>query len=245
MLEKFYKKKETSFAIVFIVIYVVVNSILQNVSNSIGYEMLFTIPANILIIAVLMVFIKKNDLLEYYGFGKVKVPALKLLFFLPLVVISTVNIWFGVRSSGDVLHMAIYFISMIFAAVLEELLFRGLLFKAMCKDSVKAAFIVTSLTFGLGHIVNLINGREGDKFATITQIFYAVAIGFLFAAVLYVGKSLIPCMISHAVFNSLSTFSNAQALEKVQIPVSVALCLIATVSAIAILMMDRNKPKEA
>ena len=49
-------------------------------------------------------------------------------------------------------------VSMLFVGVLEEVIFRGLLFLAMAKDSMKAAVIVSSVTFGMGHIVNLLSG---------------------------------------------------------------------------------------
>ena len=68
----------------------------------------------------------------------------------------------------------------------------------------------------------------------ICQIFYAVAIGFLLAAVLYVGKSLLPCIITHSMLNALSSFSNEAVIDAVQIPVSVVLCIVSAVSAVLI-----------
>lgn len=44
-------------------------------------------------------------------------------------------------------------------------------------------------------------------------------------------KSIIPCMITHSMLNALGTFSNEAAFDKIQIPVSLALCVIAGVSA--------------
>lgn len=38
-------------------------------------------------------------------------------------------------------------------------------------------------------------------------------------------------MITHSMLNALSTFSNEAALDKIQIPVSIALCVISGVSA--------------
>ncbi|MBQ0005736.1 MAG: CPBP family intramembrane metalloprotease, partial [Clostridiales bacterium] len=107
--------------------------------------------------------------------------------------------------------------------------------------------IVTSITFGIGHIVNLVNGNSADYVGTICQIFYAVAIGFLLAAVLYVGKSLIPCIITHSMLNALSSFSNETVISNIQIPVSIVLCVVSAVSAIVIFKNtkeDRIKEKE-
>ena len=95
----------------------------------------------------------------------------------------------------------------------------------------KSAVILTSILFGMGHIVNLFNGNSDNVLATICQLFYAAAVGFLFAAVLLTSESIIPCMITHSVLNALGTFSNEAALDEIQIPVAIALCVISGVSA--------------
>ena len=75
----------------------------------------------------------------------------------------------------------------------------------MSKDSLNQAIIVTSVTFGIGHILNLLNGAE--FISTMIQIVYAISIGYLFATILVKGKSLWPCIITHSVVNSLSIFN--------------------------------------
>ena len=72
------------------------------------------------------------------------------------------------------------------------------------KDSLKLAVVVTTITFGIGHILNLFNGS--DLIPTLIQICYATATGYLFAVLLIKGKSLWPCIITHSVVNSLSVF---------------------------------------
>lgn len=241
MLKKLYKKSEVWFAVAFIIAYVIGNSFLIQLSESTGLEMVYTIPYNLLLIGILFAFIRKNRLFRYYGLNKVRCKAGKLLYYVPLAVIATVNIWFGVCFKMSLLSTLVYFAAMIITGIAEETLFRGLLFKAMSKSSIKRAIIVTSITFGIGHIINLVNGNSANYAETICQIFYAVAIGFLLAAVLYVGKSLIPCIITHSVLNALSSFSNEAVINKIQIPVSVVLCVISAVSAVLIF---RNANRE-
>lgn len=231
MLEKLYKKSEVWFAVIFIVAYVVGDSVLMQASESAGLEMVYTIPYNLLLLGIMFAFIGKKHLLGYYGINKVKYKANKLMYYVPLAIIATVNIWFGVCFKMDVLATAVYFAAMIITGIVEEMLFRGLLFKAMCKSNIKSAIIVTSITFGIGHIVNLFNGNSANYVETICQIFYAVAIGFLLAAVLYVGESLLPCIITHSMFNALSAFSNEAVINKIQIPLSIILCVISAVNA--------------
>ena len=88
---------------------------------------------------------------------------------------------------------------------IEEIIFRGYLFRMMEKDSVKAATAVSSITFGIGHIVNLFNGAEFVP--TLFQICYAMAIGYLFVVIFRKSKSIVPCIIAHSVNNTLSIFN--------------------------------------
>ncbi len=69
----------------------------------------------------------------------------------------------------------LYVISMCCVGFLEEVIFRGLLFRAMEKENLKRAIIVSSLTFGLGHIVNLFNGSGKDLVSNMIQIVFAVS----------------------------------------------------------------------
>ena len=64
--------------------------------------------------------------------------------------------------------------------------------------------IVSVLTFGIGHIVNLLNGAE--LLPTIMQVCYAVSLGYLFVVIFYKSKSLVPCIVTHALINSLAVF---------------------------------------
>lgn len=91
---------------------------------------------------------------------------------------------------------------MINVVFLEEIIFRGILYKSIEKDNKKLAVIISSVTFGIGHIVNLFNGA--DLIPTLVQICYAVALGFLFVTVFDKSKSLIPCIVTHILINSLS-----------------------------------------
>ena len=141
---------------------------------------------------------------SYYGL--IKVTDLKsYLYFIPLLVIITVNLWGGIRINNTPSEILFHVITMINVGFIEEIIFRGFLFQMMAKDNVKSAIIVSSVTFGIGHIVNLLNGAE--FLPTVLQIGYAISIGYLFVIIFYKSKSLIPCIITHALFNSLSIFN--------------------------------------
>ena len=82
----------------------------------------------------------------------------------------------------------------------------------MAKDGVKSAIIVSSVTFGIGHIVNLINGSGAQLLPNLLQVMYAVAVGFAFVMIYCKTKSLMPCILTHSVFNGLSAFANEAAM---------------------------------
>ena len=113
----------------------------------------------------------------------------------------------------------------------EELIFRGFLFKAMLKDgNVKAAVIVSSVTFGMGHIINLFTGHE--LIATLIQVVFAVAMGFVFTLVFYKSGSLLPGILAHSFIDVASVFASNEGSQLVNlivhivvIVVSVAYCL--------------------
>ena len=106
---------------------------------------------------------------------------------------------------------------MINVGFIEEIIFRGFLFKMMAKESVKRAILASALTFGIGHIVNLLNGAS--TIPTLLQICYAVSLGYLFVIIFYKSKSLIPCIITHALINSLSIFNIETKISLYIIPI--------------------------
>ena len=96
---------------------------------------------------------------------------------------------------------------MFFVGFLEEIIFRGLLFNEKKKDSLVLAIIVSSITFGMGHIINLLNGSGTDLLNNILQIIYASAAGFMFVMIYLKTDSLIICILFHFLFNALSAFT--------------------------------------
>ena len=97
---------------------------------------------------------------------------------------------------------------MLFIGFIEEILFRGYLMELLSKKSVKSAIVVTSLTFGLGHMVNLVSGA--DCLGTVLQLVYAFAIGIMLSVFVIREKNIVPCCLFHGLFNALAAFSNEE-----------------------------------
>lgn len=202
---KLYKKNDLVFSIVLIVIYVVGASLCDTLSTAIGLPKSLTLLFFIIISAFVLRFLVKEKLTSKYGLCKTAMKPKKLLYFIPLVLLCTLNIVTGMSITKTVPVIVLEVLSMLFVGFLEEIIFRGFLFKAMAKDSLKPAVIVSSLTFGIGHIVNLINGAE--IIPTLCQIIGAIGFGFMCVMIFIKSKSLLPCIITHSVFNMLSVFT--------------------------------------
>ena len=211
-MKKLYEKTELGFALMWIGLYCVAMSVGDNLSANIGVEKSITLPIALILSAVLIWFLKKNDLFKKYGLCKSRVSAKQMLYYLPIFVLLTANLWYGIKLNMSLVESVLYILVMLGVGFLEEMIFRGLLFKAMLKDNVKAAIIVSSLTFGMGHIINLMNGSGTELVPNLLQVIYASAAGFMFVMIYYRTKSLFICIITHGLFNALSVFANEASL---------------------------------
>lgn len=237
-MKKFYDKSNLWFSIIWIIAYVVLFSLADGLSEKTGYMKSITVLVGLLLSTIIIIFLKKNNLLEKYGLCSFKGSFKSFLYFIPLLAILTVNLWNGIKMNTSLINTILFIISMICVGFLEEIIFRGFLFVSMSKNGLKSAIIVSSITFGIGHIVNLLNG--GDFVPTLLQVFYAIAIGFLFTIIFYKSKSLIPCIIVHAVFNSLSIFSVENSSMTFDIITAIFLCVVSIGYALWILKKTKT-----
>ena len=220
-MEKLFKKHETLFTILLIVIYVVTNSyVMQNFGISSYQSVIINTILSILLI-VIVILLKR---VKYYGITKPN-DSKQFLYFIPLFIISLFNLRRGIHINNTASEIIFHILTMINVGFLEEMIFRGFLFKMMEKDNVKSAIIVSSITFGIGHIVNLLNGA--DLIPTLLQVCYAIAIGYMLVMIFYKSKSIIPCIIFHGVFNSLSIFATGES-SIISSIILITMCLVYT-----------------
>ena len=240
-----FKKSEIGFALLWIGIYCVGMSVFDNLSEVIGLENSASAVFACAVSTFLFLWIKKSKLTEYFGLCKPTAPAKAFLFFIPLAIITLRNIWTGFSANYTPAELVCFVVKMLCVGFLEEIIFRGFLFCAMRKDSLKTAVIVSSVTFGIGHIVNLLNGSGMSLTDNIFQIISAVFIGFLYVILFYRGGSLIPCILSHGIFNSLSAFSDNTVAETKEIILRVVLIvLVAAYSLILLKTLPQRKQQQ-
>lgn len=204
-MKKLFDKDELWFALLWIGIYVLVFSNADALSEAIGIPKLLTVIVGFALSWVLFRFIRAHALQSYFGLCPVTGKPGGFLWFLPLAVISSVNFWNGLAWSLSPAETVLYILSMCCVGFLEEVIFRGLLFKAMYRSNVTAAIIVSSVTFGMGHIVNLLLGEP--LFDTALQLVYASAVGFCYTAIFHTTGSILPCILSHILVNATSVFA--------------------------------------
>ena len=244
-MKKLYEKNESTFAIVWIVIYCILQSLANPLNEKIGIEFSASAVFCVLQAVILFVFIQKNGLMKRYGLCKSSVSACHFLYYVPLMILATGNLWNGVVIKYLLTGTVCRIVCMLCVGFIEEVLFRGFLFKAMAKDNIKSAIIVSSATFGVGHLINLVNGSGMDLVSNLCQVIVAIAIGFLFVTIFYRGGSLIPCIITHSAINTLNTFSNGVGFTTEKQIIHALVMIVLTVAYTLILIKTLPKNQSA
>lgn len=204
-MKKLYEKNELLFAILWIIAYCVISIPIR---GELGDESPVMLAALAVIAAGLVAFIKRNGLEEKYGLTHWHGSAKEYLYFIPMLILMTGNLWGGVALAYDGMAQVFAVLSMLLVGLIEELIFRGLLFRALLKrDPVPVAITISAVTFGIGHLVNLLAGQGGLE--SLIQVFFAVAWGYLFTLVFYKSGSLWACIVVHGMVDVFSKFAAA------------------------------------
>ena len=240
-MKKLYEKNELTFAIVWIAAYCVLQSLANPLNKAIGIEYAASAVFCILQAMVLFSFIRKNNLQKRYGLCKSPVPAWRFLFYVPLMILASGNLWNGAAVNYAPMETVCRIVCMLCVGFLEEVIFRGFLFTAIAGNNIKSAVVISSVTFGIGHIINLFNGSGMDLVGNLCQIVFAIAVGFLLVTIFYRGGSLIPCVLVHSAINTLSTFANDTNLTTEMHLLHLGILIVVTVAYT--LILTRTLPK--
>ena len=240
-MRKLYEKNELRFAIAWIVVYCVLQSLANPLNKAIGIGYAASAAFCILQTVVLFTFIRKNGLQQRYGLCRPSVPAGRFLYYMPLLILASGNLWNGVAVNYAPAETACRIVCMLCVGFLEEVIFRGLLFTAIAKNNIRSAVVISSVTFGIGHLINLFNGSGMDLVSNLCQIVFAIAVGFLLVTIFDRGGSLLPCIIVHAAINTLGTFANdADFTTEMHL---LHLAVLIVITATYTLILTRTLPK--
>ena len=234
-MKKLYEKNELTFALVWIAVYCILQSLANPLNEIIGIGYAASAVFALLQTIVLFAFIRKNRLQTRYGLCRSSVPARRFLYYVPLLVLASGNLWNGAAVNYTLPETVCRVICMLCVGFLEEVIFRGFLFAAIAKNNVRSAVVISSVTFGIGHIINLFNGSGMDLVGNLCQIVFAIAVGFLLVTIFYRGGSLLPCIAVHSAINTLGTFANDAGLTTQTRLVHAAALILLTVGYTLIL----------
>lgn len=239
-MNKLMEEKPILHAVLWIVIYILVVSIGDNLSKFTGVAC-FTAVLLIILSFVLTLYIKKNRRTRFYGIKKITKNDLhKTLFYIPLLLLAFIQFFAGLNSALSITMIVLSCFLMIGTGFVEEVLFRGFLFQGIyCKSGVNKAIFISGITFGIGHVVNLFRGYAAVELAA--QIGVAVVIGIVLALLVAVTKNILPGILFHIVFNIGGTITNA--LGSVQYSLLIAILVISLFYAIYLSKFLHGKNK--
>ena len=244
-MKKLYEKNELTFAIVWIVVYCVLQSLANTLNKVIGIQYATSAVFCVLQTIILFTFIQKSGVQKRYGLCKSPVPVWRFLYYAPLIILASGNLWNGVALNYTPMETVCRIVCMLCVGFLEEVIFRGFLFKAIAKDNIKSAVIISSVTFGIGHVINLFNGSGMNLVNNLSQIVFAITVGFLLVTIFYRGGSLLPCIFVHAAINTLGTFANDMNLTTEMHLLHLAALIVITVAYTLILTRTLPKAQQA
>ena len=214
-MKKLYDKSELSFALIWIGLYVIgMNIALQfcggfdNLAEKTVLQLLPAVACALALACASTVWIVRHGLTEHFGLRRFQGKLRTFLWFLPLILMSCTNLKNGLAFPASMAVSLLMAVNIGVSGYVEEIIFRGFLFRAMAKNGLRSAIIVSAVTFGAGHIVNL--GNTSDTLGVLLQVGYAIVIGFLYTVIVYKGGSLWPCIASHVFVNASSVFAREQ-----------------------------------
>lgn len=214
-MKKLYEKNQLTFALVWIAIYVIVMNIalqfcggFDDLASKTASQVLIPVICIVLLAFASTLWIIRNGLTETFGLCRFRGSIKSFLWFLPLVIVSCINLKNGLTIPASLPVVILMAVNLAVGGYVEEIIFRGFLFRGMAKENLRSAIIVSAITFGVGHIVNVFN--TADILGVLLQVAYAIAIGFLYTVIVYKGGSLWPCIASHIFVNGSSVFASEQ-----------------------------------
>lgn len=200
-MRKLLEKKPVLHAVLWIVIYIVTVNIGGALSEQLNLPNLVTGVFLLALSGILTFYLFSNHKIEQFGFKRLTIRNMQqALFYSPLVLLAIIQFIPGIKPSLSTADILIFSLLMIGTGFVEELIFRGFLFRGIqSKSGTTRAILISGITFGLGHIVNLMNGYSFTE--QFGQIIAAVIIGIILALLVAITGNLLPGIVFHIIFN--------------------------------------------
>ena len=150
-MKNIYEKSELTFSLLWIIVYIVAMSLGDYFSSLIGIEKIFTTPIVLFFVISILIWIRKSVKSKKYGLVKGTFPQKTYLYFIPLISTVSINFWGGVDLQYSAVETILYIASMLCVGFVEEIIFRGFLFKALSAVSLNQP-LIDRIVFGLFHL---------------------------------------------------------------------------------------------
>lgn len=154
--------------------------------------------------------------------------------------------------NGEFWRVVVFTVDCIMVAAIEELIFRGLVFNLILESSSKdkkgliKAIAISSVIFGLSHLLNLFGGAS--LLPTIAQVGYTSLIGALCAFLLFKTRNIIFPWIFHAVYNFCGTILTVSGIGSGFVLDLTTVIITATVAVVvgvlSLVSVARTSPSE-
>jgi membrane protease YdiL (CAAX protease family) len=188
-------------AVSWVVLYVLLVNVGDALSAQLGQPGAATAPLLVALSAILVLYVRRNGWLHHYGLRRPRRHDFdKTLLYIPLVIIAVLQYAKGLRDDLDLTAVVLIIVLMVSVGFIEERVFRGFLFRAILRRStlIRAA-VISGVTFGIGHVVNLARGYTGAEQAI--QVGFAVVLGMVLALLFAITGTIVPLIAFHALFN--------------------------------------------
>lgn len=159
-----------------------------------------------LVALTLAYYIIRYKKISKLGFrGAEKGAAKRMLYFSPLLLIALSPFAAGINFNGGAALIFANLFLTLGIGMAEEIFFRGIICGLWLECGVGKAMMLSSVLFGLSHILNLAGGADFGE--TILQICFALVYGMVFALIFAESGSLLPCVLLHALHDFCSFIS--------------------------------------
>lgn len=213
-------------ALIWIAGYIAIVNIGDAVSEAVGIASSGTALLLVAYSLGLLWYLRAGNRTRFYGLRRAEPGTMRLTaFYLPLFALTFYQYGKGLNSDLDTQAIAIACILMIGVGFVEELVFRGFLFQAiLAKKTVLRAIYLSGITFGFGHIVNLMRGYSGSD--QLIQLGAAIVIGIALGYVVAITRSILPGVLFHILFNISGALTNHDVVSDTVLVGAMAIVLV-------------------
>lgn len=190
----------------------------ESLSEIIGIKHIITVLSMLLYWHFLFVYLKKNNYAATYY---ICIPRNKKVSeysaYVPLLLMAAVNaaIYMYIQHTTDpvikfqyvrttsAINLLTEYLITVSCVIGEEIIFRGIFLTSLMRHRIRA-IIVTSLSFSLMHMLNILSGETFCY--VVIQALNAAAVGFCLAVVSCIEHSIVPGIVIHSLINISSLY---------------------------------------